>query len=111
MSTLLFVSHTAAAAEKLRSKSRLWENSLRVNIFPSMEESSYLIVIGIGPRHINWVTEEAAAKGLANLLSTLWSDTHTLVEELLSLMRHNSRERQARVDCAVEYEIVPIHFL
>ena len=44
-------------------------------------------------------------------MATLWSDTHTLVSDLLSLMCHNSRERRARVYWVEDYEMSPMHFL
>ena len=70
-STFLFVAHTAATADKLRAKARLWDNMLRGNVHPSIVESSQLLAIGIGPCHFIWVTAEAAAEGLTTLLVTL----------------------------------------
>ena len=40
--------------------------------------------------HINWVSSEAAAEGLATLLATLWQETHPLFAGLFSLMHHNA---------------------
>ena len=39
----LFDVHTEAAAKKLRTKARIWDNVLRGNIFISMSESSQLL--------------------------------------------------------------------
>ena len=63
------------------------------------------------PRHIDLDSVETAAKVLASLLATLWSDTPPLVSELLSLMYHNARERRAMVDWKAYYDMLPMHFL
>ena len=76
-----------------------------------MAVSSQLLVIESGPCHVNWVTTEVVVKGITTLLLTLLSYTNTLIVDLLSLMHYNSRERRARVDGAVEYEMLPMHFL
>ena len=99
-SAFLFVAHTAAAAEKLRSKSRLWYNTLRGKVCPSMADSSQRLVVDIGLRHVNWITSEALVRGLVSLLSKILSNTHPVVANLFSLMFHNVRERQAKVEWA-----------
>ena len=54
---------------------------------------------------------EAASKGLAKILAILWAENNPPVADILSLVRHNSRERQIRFDWATEYGILPIHLL
>ena len=76
---------------------------LRVNVCPSMSESLHLLDVNSGPRQVNWVTVEVEVGGLAALLVTLWSETHPLLSDILSLMSHNARERRARVDWVVDY--------
>ena len=107
----LFVDHKSSSYEKLRAKERLWDNALRGNVLSSMSESSQILEIDSGLRHIDWVTTEALAKGLTDLLETLWSDTHTLISDFLYLMIPDARERQSRVEWMAEYEMIPMHFL
>ena len=66
---------------------------LRGNIHSSTEKYSQLLKINSISRHINWVTEEVAPEGLTALLTKLWPETYPLVAHLLSLVRHNARER------------------
>ena len=70
-SAFIFVAHTVAEAENLRAKARLWYNVLRGVFCPSMADSSQLLVVYSGLRHIGWVTAEEVAEGLASLLATL----------------------------------------
>ena len=84
---------------------------MRCNICPSITDSYQLLAIDSGLIHVNWETEEATDKVLVNLLATLWLETHPLVVDLLSLVLHNAKERQTRVDWVSEYEILPIHFI
>ena len=63
------------------------------------------------PQHVDWVTVEAASKGLDDILSTLWYKMHPLVSDITSLVRHNTRERRARVEWEAEYDIIPMNIL
>ena len=60
---------------------------------------------------MDWLTAEESEEGINTLLATLWLDTHLLVAYLLSLVRHNVRERRLRVDWATEYDMTTMHFL
>ena len=76
---------------------------LRLNVFQSMYKSLHLLDVNSGPTQVNWVTVEVEVGGLAALLVSLWSETHPLLSDILSLMSHNARERRARVDWVVDY--------
>ena len=45
------------------------------------------------------------------LLEMLWSDIHPLVAEIISMVWHNVRERQVRVDWSEEYDMLPMYLL
>ena len=63
------------------------------------------------PTHVDWVLAEASTEVLTALLATLWQDTHPLVADLLSMVRHSTRELWAQVDFAAEYELLPMNSL
>ena len=71
-STFLFVAHTAATADKLRAKARLWDNMLRGNICPLMKESLQLLAVDSGPCHVDWVIAEVSDEGHTAILITPW---------------------------------------
>ena len=105
-SAFLFVAHTSAVAWEIRAKYRIWDNVLQDNVRLLMADSLQLLDVDSGPRHIYCIMEEVVSEYLIALLATLWSETHTLVADLLSLVQHNNKERRGRVDWAAEYEIL-----
>ena len=65
----------------------------------------------VSPRQVDWLTAEAADKGLTELLSTLWSETNLLVAYLISLVNCNEMKRRTCIDCVAEYNMINIHLL
>ena len=97
-SDLLFVAPASAPSEKLQAKAHLWENMLQVNMLLSIVESSQLLAIDNGPQQVYWVTTESSSKGFSELFITMWSDTHPLVEDLISAVVQNIKKRRIQVD-------------
>ena len=76
-----------------------------------MDESYQLLDIYRTPRHIYWLTAEAALEVLVVLLANLWSKYHLIVSNLLYVVHHKSRERRTHIDWAVEYYNILMNFL
>ena len=75
---------------------------------PLVAKYSQLLTIDSSPLQVDWVMTEEFSEGLTVLLDTLWSDTHPLVADIISLLRQNAR---VRVDWAGKYDIVPMDLL
>ena len=75
------------------------------------------VIIAASPGRLQWpkvviLGDGGGNSGRSNLNNEkLWTDTHPLVEDLFSMMRHNTRERIWRVDWVEEYDIVPMYLL
>ena len=70
----------------------------------------HMLALEGAPIHMDWVSTEAATKGLMALLATLWQETHPIVADILSLTHHNARERRSRVIWVEEYDLLPMHY-
>ena len=87
------------------------EKVLDGNLQLSVSKSIHMLDLYSAPTHIEWVSIDTSTYGLTAILITQWQDTHLLMAELISLVRHNSWERRAHVDWAAEDAFLPIHYL
>ena len=76
-----------------------------------MAKSEKLISNHRGSHNTDWVTVESASEVMVIITATLFSDTHSLVSNLLSLISHNAKERRVHVYWTEEYNILPMNFL
>ena len=93
LSAFHLVSQTSEASEKLRNKTRLWYKALAMSLQPSASNIMHMIDLDSATTHVEWVSSEASMEGITTLLANLCRETHPLLAYLLSLVRHNSRER------------------
>ena len=69
----------------------------------------YMLALDGVPDQVDCVSDEAETEGITMLLYMLCRETHPLVDDLLYLVRYNTREIGAHIDWMVESTLLPMN--